>query len=73
MCFSADKFFRSAWFPIGKFAHVIEKDFNFCHLLLSLSFPYLEKIPRILTGIRDEGSPDCNFGYYDTFDLLVTL
>ena len=27
---------------------------------------------RILTGIRDEGTPDCNLGFYDTFDLLIT-
>ena len=27
---------------------------------------------RILTGIRNEGTPDCNLGYYDTFDLLIT-
>ena len=25
-----------------------------------------------LTDIRDEGTTDCNLGYYDTFDLLVT-
>ena len=25
-----------------------------------------------MTGIRDEGTLACNFGYYDTFDLLVT-
>ena len=24
-----------------------------------------------MTGIRDEGTPDCNLGYYDTFDLLI--
>ena len=26
-----------------------------------------------MTGIRDEWTPDCNLGYYDTFDLLITL
>ena len=26
-----------------------------------------------MTGIRDEGTPDCNIGYYDTFDLLITF
>ena len=26
-----------------------------------------------MTGIPDEGTPDCNLGYYDTFDLLITL
>ena len=27
----------------------------------------------ILTDIRDEGTPGCSFGYYDTFDLLITI
>ena len=26
-----------------------------------------------MTGKRDEGTPDYNLGYYDTFDLLITL
>ena len=26
-----------------------------------------------MTGIHDEGTHDCNLGYYDTFDLLITL
>ena len=34
---------------------------------------HIQKIPRILTGIRDEGTPDCNLGYYDTYDLLITI
>ena len=25
----------------------------------------------ILTRIRDEGTPDFNLGYYDTFDILL--
>ena len=25
------------------------------------------------TGIRDERTPGCNLGYYDTLDLLITL
>ena len=32
----------------------------------------LNSNPRILTGIRDEGTPDFNLGYYDTFDHLIT-
>ena len=27
----------------------------------------------MLTGIHDEGTHDCNLGYHDTFDLLITL
>ena len=26
-----------------------------------------------MTGIRDEGTHDCNLGYYDTFDLPIIL
>ena len=33
-----------------------------------LGFPFLD---WILTGICDEGTPDCNLAYYDTFDLLI--
>ena len=28
-------------------------------------------MPRILTGYCDEVTPDCNLGYYDTFDFLI--
>ena len=56
--------------------NVTRIDFNWKRLQhFSSSFIIITSIsrnPRILTGIRDEGTPDCNLGYYDTFELLVT-
>ena len=37
---------------------------------LIISF-IITSISRITTEVRDEGIPDCNLGYYDSFDLLI--
>ena len=42
---------------------------------LSFRAPFYRYLPSILTSIRDEGTPDSNYGligYYDNFCFLIT-
>ena len=53
--------------------NVIRIEFNCKDNTDHLVFFIITSISRITTEVRDEGIPDCNLGYYDSFDLLIIL